>query len=58
MTPTTRSTSQLNKVSIRESNGSDPHVEIYEYAEFLGMDLNEDQDLLYIAEEGVSGAHI
>jgi hypothetical protein len=28
--------------------------EIIGYAEFLGMDLDEDRDLLYIAEEGVS----
>ena len=29
-------------------------IEIIEYAKFLGMDLDEDQDLMYIAEEGVS----
>lgn len=28
--------------------------EILQYAEFLGMNLQEDADLLYIAEEGVS----
>ena len=28
--------------------------EILEYAQFLGMDIMQDQDLLYIAEEGVS----
>lgn len=28
--------------------------EIIGYAEFLGMNLQEDADLLYIAEEGVS----
>lgn len=28
--------------------------EIVGYAEFLGMDVKEDADLLYIAEEGVS----
>lgn len=28
--------------------------EIVGYAEFLGMDVNEDADLLYIAQEGVS----
>jgi len=28
--------------------------EIIGYAEFLGMDLDEDRDLFYIAEEGVS----
>ncbi len=28
-------------------------VEIEEYAEFLGMDLAEDRDLLWIAEQGV-----
>ena len=28
--------------------------EIYGYAEFLGMTLPDDADLLYIAEEGVS----
>ena len=28
--------------------------EIIDYARFLGMNLPEDQDLLYIAEEGVS----
>jgi len=31
-----------------------PFLEIIGYAEFLGMDLKEDADLLYIAEEGVS----
>lgn len=30
------------------------YLEIIEYAKFLGMDLDEDQDLMYIAEEGVS----
>ena len=28
-------------------------IEIIEYAQFLGMDLNEDQDLFYIAREGL-----
>ena len=28
--------------------------EIFGYAEFLGMNLPDDADLLYIAEEGVS----
>ena len=28
-------------------------LEIIGYAEFLGMDLTEDKDLLYIAEEGL-----
>ena len=28
-------------------------LEIIGYAEFLGMDLEEDADLLYIAEEGL-----
>lgn len=28
-------------------------TEIIGYAEFLGMDLKEDEDLLYIAEEGL-----
>ena len=28
-------------------------LEIIGYAEFLGMDLKEDADLLYIAEEGL-----
>jgi hypothetical protein len=28
--------------------------EILEYAQFLGMDIVQDEDLLYIAEEGVS----
>ena len=28
-------------------------LEIIGYAEFLGMDLTEDRDLLYIAEEGL-----
>lgn len=29
-------------------------LEILEYAKFLGMNLDEDRDLLYIAEEGVT----
>lgn len=29
-------------------------LEILEYAKFLGMDIVRDQDLLYIAEEGVT----
>ena len=29
------------------------YLEIIGYAEFLGMDLTEDRDLLYIAEEGL-----
>jgi centrosomal protein CEP164 len=27
--------------------------EVMEYAQYLGMDLNEDQDLFYIAKEGL-----
>ena len=29
-------------------------IEILEYAKFLGMDIDQDRDLLYIAEEGVT----
>lgn len=29
------------------------YLEIIEYAEYLGMDLREDQDLIYIAREGL-----
>lgn len=50
------------KMNNQAYDGSDLDDEEYEpteqeiigYAEFLGMDLDEDRDLLYIAEEGVS----
>jgi len=47
-----RSTSPLSKVSTY-INHLRIALEIIGYAEFLGMDLNEDADLLYIAEEGL-----
>lgn len=55
MTQMMRSISPLNKVSA-DKLYSDTFslAEIIEYAEFLGMDLQEDADLLFIAEEGVS----
>ena len=57
-----RSMSQLSKVShlisikynLQYMNMSlFLYLEIIGYAEFLGMDLTEDRDLLYIAEEGL-----
>ena len=60
----TKSMSQLSKVSQSKSVNyklyyaninTSPllYLEIIGYAEFLGMDLTEDRDLLYIAEEGL-----
>ena len=59
-----KSMSQLSKVSQSKSVNyklyyaninTSPllYLEIIGYAEFLGMDLTEDRDLLYIAEEGL-----
>ena len=47
-----KSTSQLSKVSTHLCRSLFAS-EIIGYAEFLGMDLKEDADLLYIAEEGL-----
>ena len=49
----TRSMSQLSKVSDLYCDNNSLNSEINGYAEFLGMDLKEDADLLYIAEEGL-----
>ena len=54
LSQTTKNTSQPSKVSkflLKLMYSS--CLEIIGYAEFLGMDLNEDADLLYIAEEGL-----
>ena len=39
---------------IEEEEYEPTQQEIFGYAEFLGMSLPDDADLLYIAEEGVS----
>ena len=46
-----KTTNLLRKVSLERLNNG---LEIIEYAKFLGMDPDEDADLLYIAIEGVT----
>ena len=48
------SAQQYNSSELDDEEYEPTEQEIIGYAEFLGMDLDEDKDLLYIAEEGVS----
>ena len=45
----------IAKGSIKEDEDYQPtQDDVIEYAKFLGMDVDTDKDLFYIAEEGVS----
>lgn len=48
-----RTTNQPKKVQNLSSLPNLPSTEILEYAKFLGMDLQKDRDLFYIAKEGL-----
>ena len=52
MIPTTSQTKMVSKCCLNHSDRV-PHAEIEEYAEWLGMDLDRDKSLFWIAREGI-----